>query len=421
MEHGTATAPHALSSAANGRIPVTILTGFLGAGKTTMLNRLVTRPDMAGVAVFINELGDIGIDHHLVERIDDALVILDSGCLCCTVQGDLIAALMRLHQQMARREIAPVQRVVIETTGLADPSPVVRALMEDRQVSARFRCDGVLTVVDATRIRDQLARHREAMAQISMADRLLLSKCDQAGRVEQDAVIRTLTELNPTAPHVLLDHGACDPKDLFSGGLYAEEDAPLSLDDWLGPALQTGNGKAVSGGSLPTLSAQDPAPIGLHSGQVRSFVVSFDKAPGWRGLTVTLGEILSDYSGKLLRVKGLVALPGLDVPMALQCVEDVAYAPVKLNAWPRTGPLADGVGRLVFIGEGLTQEDERALRDRLAHLPGDREALRRSAARPGLPTRNWLLERAPFTPHESLISEAFLIQPRFLREAGHHG
>ena len=149
MENGTAKVAHVLRQGTGGRIPVTILTGFLGAGKTTMLNRLVTRPDMAGVAVFINELGDIGIDHHLVERIDDALVILDSGCLCCTVQGDLIAALMRLHQQMARREIAPVQRVVIETTGLADPSPVVRALMEDRQVSARFRCDGVLTVVDA--------------------------------------------------------------------------------------------------------------------------------------------------------------------------------------------------------------------------------------------------------------------------------
>lgn len=420
MENGTAKVAHALRQGTGGRIPVTILTGFLGAGKTTMLNRLVTRPDMAGVAVFINELGDIGIDHHLVERIDDALVILDSGCLCCTVQGDLIAALMRLHQQMARREIAPVQRVVIETTGLADPSPVVRALMEDRQVSARFRCDGVLTVVDATRIRDQLARHREAMAQISMADRLLLSKCDQAGRVEQDAVIRTLNELNPTAAHVMLDHGACDPKDLFSGGLYAEEDAPLSLDDWLGPALSiTGNGQI--GGSHSAPLGGDQGHIGLHSGQVRSFVVSFEKAPGWRGLAVGLGEILSDYAGKLLRVKGLVALPGLDVPMALQCVEDVAYAPVKLNAWPRTGPLADGVGRLVFIGEGLTQEDERIIRDRLAHLPGDREALRRSAATPGLPTRNWLLERAPFTPHESLTSEAFLIQPRFLREAGHNG
>ncbi|ATG49713.1 GTP-binding protein [Celeribacter ethanolicus] len=437
MKTKTETVTHplarALAQGAGGRIPVTILTGFLGAGKTTMLNRLVTRSDMADVAVFINELGDIGIDHHLVERIDDALVILDSGCLCCTVQGDLIAALMRLHGQMARREIAPVQRVVIETTGLADPSPVVRALMEDRQVSARFRCDGVLTVVDATRIRDQLVRHREATAQIAMADRLLLSKCDLAGRVEQEAMIRTLNALNPTAPHVVLDHGACAPADLFSSGLYAVEDAPLSLDDWLGPALTPDKTALLAGGGhapLPTQGfgqgfglshGQGHAPTGLHSGQVRSFVVRFDTAPRWRGLSVVLGEILSKYAGKLLRVKGLVALPGLDVPMALQCVEDVAYAPVKLGAWPSSGPLADGIGRLVIIGENLSEQDEATIRDRLAHLPGDREALRRSAATPGLPTRNWLLERAPFTPQEGLTSEAFLIQPRFLREGGRHG
>ncbi|MDD8024690.1 MAG: GTP-binding protein, partial [Paracoccaceae bacterium] len=118
--------------AAPGRVPVTLLTGFLGAGKTTLLNQLMQAPEMATAAVFINEFGEIGIDHHLVERIDEALVILDSGCLCCTVQGDLIAELKRLHDRMARREIAPVSRVVIETTGLADPMPVVRALMEDR-------------------------------------------------------------------------------------------------------------------------------------------------------------------------------------------------------------------------------------------------------------------------------------------------
>ncbi|WP_417807556.1 CobW family GTP-binding protein [Thioclava sp.] len=413
---------------ASGRIPVTILTGFLGAGKTTLLNRLVMRRDMAGVAVFINELGDVGIDHHLVERIDDALVILDSGCLCCTVQGDLMAALMRLHDQMAKREIDPVSRILIETTGLADPGPVLRALMEDRQVSGRFRCDGVLTVVDTTRVRDQIARHREAVVQISMADRLLLSKCDVAGQVEQEAVARVLTELNPTAPRIRLDQGACDPADLFASGLYAEEDAPATLDTWLGPGLMAAVPETMSKPLVPmapmghgALQSQAGGSAKLHTGRVRSFVVRFEVAPGWRGLAVTLGEILSDYAGKILRVKGLVALPGLDVPMALQCVEDVAYAPVKLANWPKTGPLADGVGRLVVIGEDLTERDEQAIRDRLAQVPGDREALRRSAGKPGLPTRNWLLERAPFTPQETLISEAFVIQPRFLREAKRNG
>lgn len=417
-------------SAAAGRVPVTVLTGFLGAGKTTLLNSLVNRPDMAGVAVFINELGDVGIDHHLVERIDDALVILDSGCLCCTVQGDLMTALMRLHDRVARREIPPVTRVLIETTGLADPGPVLRALMEDRMVSARYRCDGVLTVVDVTRARDQIDRHREAMVQISMADRLLLSKCDLAGQVERDAVERMLAALNPTAPRLALDRGAAEPADLFASGLYAVEDAPRDLNGWLGGALWRGNGGArtgVASAMFPVLPADTPPVHGHgthaspHSGRVRSFVLTFETAPGWRGFSVAMGEILSDWAGKLLRVKGLMALPGLDVPMAVQCVEDVAYAPVRLEAWPKTGPLADGFGRLVFIGEDLTDEDEAEIRVRLARVPGDRDALRRLAGCRGLPTRNWLSERLPLTPRAGLVSEAFVIQPRFLGEVRGHG
>ncbi len=406
-----------------GRVPVTVLTGFLGAGKTTLLNGLVSRPDMAGVAVFINELGDIGIDHHLVERIDDALVILDSGCLCCTVQGDLMAALMRLHDRMARREIPPVSRVLIETTGLADPGPVLRALMEDRLVSARYRCDGILTVVDTTRVRDQIDRHREAVVQISMADRLLLSKCDLAGQVERDAVERALAVLNPTASRIALNHGAADPEDLFASGLYASEDGPDDLNRWLGGTLwkdgPTPTPSIHGTVALPTgASGKHATP---HSGRVRSFVVTFDAPPGWRGFSVALGEILSDWAGKLLRVKGLVALPGLEVPMAVQCVEQTAYAPVWLDGWPKSGPLADRRGRLVFIGEDLTAGDEAEIRTRLANVPGDRAALRQAAARRNLATRGWLAERLPLTPSAGLTSEAFVIQPRFLGEARTHG
>ncbi|MDX2483968.1 MAG: GTP-binding protein [Pseudodonghicola sp.] len=408
-----------------GRVPVTVLTGFLGAGKTTLLNGLVSRPDMAGVAVFINELGDIGIDHHLVERIDDALVILDSGCLCCTVQGDLMAALMRLHDRMARREIPPVSRVLIETTGLADPGPVLRALMEDRLVSARYRCDGILTVVDTTRVRDQIDRHREAVVQISMADRLLLSKCDLAGQVERDAVDRALAVLNPTASRIVLDHGAVDPEDLFASGLYATEDNPRDLNSWLGGTLWKGGvtpGQSTHGAvALPAgVAGGSGTHATPHSGRVRSFVVTFDVPPGWRGFSVALGEILSDWAGKLLRVKGLVALPGLEVPMAVQCVEETAYAPVRLDSWPKIGPLADRRGRLVFIGEDLTAGDEADIRTRLANIPGDRAALRQAAARRDLATRGWLAERLPLSPSAGLASEAFVIQPRFLGEARTH-
>ncbi|WP_052183070.1 GTP-binding protein [Rhizobium sp. YS-1r] len=383
-----------------GRVPVTILTGFLGSGKTTLLNALTARPDMAGVAVFINEFGDVGIDHHLVERVDDTLVILESGCLCCTVQGDLIGALMRLHKRMSRREISPVSRVLIETTGLADPAPVVRALMEDRLVSARFRCDGVLTVVDTERARAQIARHREARVQVSLADRLLLSKCDLASRAERTAVERELEALNPAAVRLALRHGEADQQVLFGGGLYVSGQAPAAVTGWL------------SGQRNAAKSVFHCEP---HSGRVSSFVVTLEEATGWRGFAVTMGEILSRWAGRLLRVKGLVSVAGLDQPVAVQCVDSAVYAPLRLAAWPTSGPLMDRQGRLVFIGEDLDAHVEADIRARLVALPGDREALRRAAVA-GLPTRTWLGERMPLTPRPGLVSDAFIIQPRVLGE-----
>jgi len=174
------------------RIPVTLLTGFLGAGKTTLLNHVVRQPEMERCALLINEFGEVGIDHHLVERVDETLMILDSGCLCCSVQGDLVKALRDLADRASKRQIPPVTRVLIETTGLADPAPVIYTLMQDPFVAARYRCDGVVTVVDATHAVRQVADHGEALRQIAMADRLLISKCDLADATSRRSLEATL-------------------------------------------------------------------------------------------------------------------------------------------------------------------------------------------------------------------------------------
>src|ERR1035437_7018372 len=184
------------------RIPVTLLTGSLGAGKKTLLNHWVSQPEMAGVAVLVNEFGEVGIDHHLVDALDNQMVLLASGCLCCSVQGDLVAALRQLSDRVAKREIAPISRVVIETTGLADPVPVLYTLMEEPFVCARYVCDAVVTVVSATQGLHQLEQHPESQRQVVAADRLLISKCDLSSSDEKARLEEAVKALNPHATMV---------------------------------------------------------------------------------------------------------------------------------------------------------------------------------------------------------------------------
>ncbi len=441
----------------DGRIPVSLVTGFLGAGKTTLLNRLMQRPEMAGTVLFINEFGAVGIDHHLVETLDENTVLLDSGCLCCTMNGDLIEALKGLHERMSRREIPPVRRVIIETTGLADPVPVVNTLMENRHVNVRYVCDGLITVVDATLAASQLARFPEARRQVAMADLLLLGKSDLAPREARAALTDTLRRLNPSARLQEMRLGDVAPGVLFGAGLYAADRFTRSLDAWMG--VEPGPGPACGHDHDHPHDRDDDCPVcaghaphdhahghchdhpghgshdhahphdhhapshgghthaPAHGDGVESFVVTFAEPVGWRSFAVVMGQILSRHGDHLLRVKGLVRALGQEEPVVVHCVEDNAYAPVRLPRWPAEGSFADRRGRLVFIVRDLPAEAQADIRDHLLHLPCDTAAVQQIALHPNLPTRCWLDGRLPILGHRAFETDAWVVMPRGYRSA----
>ncbi|MDO9596458.1 MAG: GTP-binding protein [Azoarcus sp.] len=396
------------------RIPVTLLTGFLGAGKTTILNHLLRHPGMAGAAVLINEFGEVGIDHHLVDRVDETLMILDSGCLCCSVQGDLVKALRQLSERSSRREIPPVTRVLIETTGLADPVPVIYTLMEERFVAARYVCDGVVTVVDASHALQQLERHREAVRQVAMADRLLLTKCDLADARVRSALDARLDVVNPGALRIEVRQGRIEPAEIFSSGIYTTEGKLPDVVAWMGEE-QLRNAIAQSSTAAVTWRRK-AAPVFAprHDAGVGSFVVDFDDPVPWAGFSLVMGRILRKHGADILRVKGLINVAGDPQPRVVHCVQDVAYPALRLERWPASGPFEDHRGRLVFIVRVLSPEIEDGICHALATLPGDGVAVRESVGEPFLPTRCWLGQFLPVAGKGAIEVEGWVVQAKRL-------
>ncbi|HHW62589.1 MAG TPA: GTP-binding protein [Rhodocyclaceae bacterium] len=358
------------------RIPVTILTGFLGAGKTTLLNHLLRQPQMEGCAVLINEFGAVGVDHHLVEKVDESLVVLDSGCICCSVQGDLVRALKGLFMRALRRELKGLRRVLIETTGLADPAPVIHTLMAEPFLSERYRLDGVVTAVDVTHALDQLAAHNEAVRQVAMADRLLLTKCDLADAVQCEVVGARLAALNPGARQVEVRQGAVAVDDVFGCGLYDPAGKVPDVAAWLGEEAvraarrrpvgpvwsRGGTGAALAGARLPAnpeapggTSAQHAPP--RHDAGVTSFVLRFDEPLSWYEFSDGLALLLQVYGARILRIKGLLNVAGDPLPRVLQCVQHSVYPTTSLEAWPDAPPYDDRRSRLVFIVRNLAEDE----------------------------------------------------------------
>ncbi|MFT3988379.1 CobW family GTP-binding protein [Aestuariivirga sp.] len=332
-------------------IPVAVLTGFLGAGKTTLLNFLLKDPFLADAAVIINEFGDVGIDHLLVERSDENVVEMASGCLCCTIRGDLIDTMHDLLARRGRGEIKAFNRIIIETTGLADPAPVLHAVMSDPGLLATCRLEGVITVVDAFNGMATLDAHAEAVKQVAVADRIVLTKVDLLeGREGEDmlfAIIARLRKLNPAARLLTTHRNEATAERLFTMGLFDPTKKTPDVQNWLAAeAYATGEKRGRRHAHHGHHHHDHHHDVSRHDEHIRSFSFTEANAISPQGLELFL-ELLRSYHGaNMLRMKGIVKLADdPSSPVVLHGVQHVFHPPVRLAAWPD----ADHRTRLVFI------------------------------------------------------------------------
>jgi G3E family GTPase len=318
-----------------GLIPVSIITGFLGSGKTTLINRLLKRPEMNRVAVVVNELGEIGVDNDLVEVSSEQMMLLNNGCLCCVLRGDLQETLRDLFLKRRNGEIIDYDRVVIETTGLADPAPVMQTLITDTLLLEQYRLDCVVTLVDAVNAPGQLEQFTEPVKQVALADRLVVTKSDLVSASAVDALTKRLGEINPRAPVRVAVNGEIDLAFLIDVGLRRTRARLEDVERWLGGTDE-----------------HDHEGEHRHDEQVKTFVLRFEKPLPWAAFTQCI-ELLTALRGPdLLRVKGLVNVEGKPGPMVVQGVQHLFHPPLELASWPGE----DRSTRLVFITRGIPRD-----------------------------------------------------------------
>lgn len=317
-------------------IPVTLLTGFLGSGKTTLLNQLIRQ--LPHTAIVMNEFGEVGLDHQLLEKTDGPLALLAGGCVCCTVKGSLSPTLKNLFMSASNGSIPAFERVIVETTGVADPTPIIETLINDRWVAARFQLQGVVTTIDAVLGEQQLDSYEESVKQVAVADRLILTKTDLAKPDQIDTLIARVKTINQSAPMISVIKGAVDPAEIFHASAYNPAGNTVEIKSWVSEArfMPASHGALVAVKSAP----HDP-----HDDRIQSYSIYREEPLEWDTLYAALKKLVSFSPKHILRVKGLINLKGKNTPTVVHGVQHVLYPPVELPEWPDN----DHRSRLVMI------------------------------------------------------------------------